>query len=88
MKSFGMYLSESKNLHMEHIEDSVFNEGAKGVSDAVNFLKSVVDMLRGNSKSGVDITVKWDGAPAIFCGEDPENGKFFVATSRCTEPSP
>ena len=88
MKSFGMYLSESKNLHMEHIEDSVFNEGAKGVSDAVNFLKSVVDMLRGNSKSGVNVTVKWDGAPAIFCGEDPENGKFFVATKSLFNKTP
>lgn len=65
---------------MEHIEDAVFNEGTKGIKDAVNFLKSVTDMLRGNSKSGVNVTVKWDGAPAIFCGTNPENGKFFVGT--------
>ena len=25
------------------------------------------------------MTVKWDGAPAIFAGIDPEDGKFFVA---------
>jgi len=80
MKSFLLYLTESKNLHMEHIEDAVFNEGTKGIKDAVNFLKSVTDMLRGNSKSGVNVTVKWDGAPAIFCGTNPENGKFFVGT--------
>lgn len=36
-------------------------------------------MLAGNSKSKVTATVKWDGAPAIFCGIDPRDGKFFVA---------
>jgi hypothetical protein len=25
------------------------------------------------------MTVKWDGAPAIFCGKHPETGQFFVA---------
>ena len=36
-------------------------------------------MLAGNSKSSIDATVKWDGAPAIFAGIDPNDGKFFVA---------
>jgi len=36
-------------------------------------------MLQGNAKSAVDVTVKWDGAPAVFAGEDPETGEFFVA---------
>jgi hypothetical protein len=27
----------------------------------------------------VNVTVKWDGAPAIFAGVDPADGKFFVA---------
>lgn len=37
------------------------------------------DMLAGNSSSQSDVTVKWDGAPAVFCGTDPSDGKFFVA---------
>ena len=36
-------------------------------------------MLAGNSKSKLTATVKWDGAPAIFAGVDPRDGKFFVA---------
>ena len=36
-------------------------------------------MLSGNAKAPIDITVKWDGAPAVFAGEDPETGEFFVA---------
>jgi len=73
---------------MEHLEDAVFNEGTKGINDAVNFLKSVANMLRGKSKSGVNVTVKWDGAPAIFCGTNPENGKFFVGTKSVFNKTP
>lgn len=78
--SFSKYLTEGKNTHLEHIEDEIWNEGSKGVDNAVRFLENVVGMLSGNSKSAVDITTKWDGAPAVFCGVNPENGKFFVGT--------
>jgi hypothetical protein len=37
-------------------------------------------MLAGTSQSKVNITTKWDGAPAIICGINPENKKFFVGT--------
>ena len=50
MKSFRAYITESKNLHMEHLEDSVFNEGSSGVVDAIRFLESVTDMLSGSRK--------------------------------------
>jgi hypothetical protein len=73
-------ISEAKNVHMEHIEDSIFNEGSAGVNSAIAFLSSVTEMLSGSSKSSIDVTVKWDGAPAVFAGINPENGKFFVAT--------
>jgi len=80
MNRFAQYISEAKNVHMEHIEDSIFNEGSEGVNSAIAFLSSVTEMLSGNSKSGINVTVKWDGAPAVFAGINPENGKFFVAT--------
>ena len=80
MNSFRAFLSESKNLHMEHLEDAIFNEGSKGTVEAIRFLESVTEMLAGNSKSSVNITVKWDGAPAVFAGVNPENGKFFVGS--------
>jgi hypothetical protein len=71
---------EGKNVHLEHIEDEVLNRGVSGARDAINFLRSLRDMLAGNSDSKVNVTTKWDGAPAIFCGINPENGKFFVGT--------
>lgn len=79
MKRFKTYLEEEKNVHMEHLEDSVLNFGVKGARDAINFLRSVRDMLAGNSNAPVSSTVKWDGSPAIFAGSDPRDGKFFVA---------
>ena len=80
MFAFSSYLTEQKNLHMEHIEDEVLNGGVVGTRSAINFLQSLRDMLAGNASSSVDVTVKWDGAPAIFAGTNPENGQFFVGT--------
>ena len=68
-----------KNLHLEHLEDEIINFGVDGGRAAINFLRSLRDMLAGNSRSSVNMTVKWDGAPAIFAGIDPEDDKFFVA---------
>ena len=79
MLRFKQYLSESKNVHMEHLEDSILNLGVDGTRTAINFLRALRDMLEGNSKSAVNVTVKWDGAPAVFAGIDPSDGKFFVA---------
>ncbi len=79
MKGFTSFLAEAKNTHMEHIEDNILNGGVNGARESLNFLRAIRDMLAGNSKSSVNISVKWDGAPAIFCGTDPSDGKFFVA---------
>lgn len=79
MHNFKSFITESKNTHMEHLEDSILNHGVDGTRDAINFLRSLRDMLAGNSKSNVDVTVKWDGAPAVFAGIDPSDKKFFVA---------
>tara|TARA_R110002020_G_scaffold386729_1_gene597504 strand:+ start:1144 stop:2385 length:1242 start_codon:yes stop_codon:yes gene_type:complete len=70
---------EGKNVHLEHIEDLVFNEGVSGTRNAILFLRSVRDMLSGTSTERINITTKWDGAPAIFAGIDPVDGQFFVA---------
>jgi hypothetical protein len=69
----------AKNLHLEHLEDEIINQGIDGGRGAINFLQGLRDMMKGNSNSSVNMTVKWDGAPAIFCGKHPETGQFFVA---------
>lgn len=79
MIQFKTYLAEQKNTHMTHIEDRVLYGGVSGAREAMNALRSLRDMLAGNSTKSVDVTVKWDGAPAVFAGTDPSDGKFFVA---------
>ena len=79
MISFNKYLVEAKNTHMEHLEDNVLNGGVDGARQSINFLQSLRDMLAGHSNVKLNTTVKWDGAPAIFAGVDPTDGKFFVA---------
>mgnify|MGYP003124453876 CR=1 FL=1 len=67
-----------KNLHLEHIEDEILNYGVDGGRASINFIQSLRDMFAGATRSSINMTVKWDGAPAIFAGVDPEDNKFFV----------
>ena len=80
MFSFKGFFTKEKNTHLEHVEDDIINRGSKGGENAINFLKSIRNMLAGSSGKKVNMSVKWDGAPAIICGINPENGQFFVGT--------
>ena len=80
MFSFKGFITKGTNTHLEHLEDSIIDRGSKGGKDAVNFLKSIKKMLTGHVGGRLNVTVKWDGAPAVICGINPENGKFFVGT--------
>lgn len=77
MKSFKGFVTEQKNTHMTHVEDAVIYGGVNGTRQAINALRDMRDMLSGYNEGSV--SVKWDGAPAIFAGTDPSDGKFFVA---------
>ena len=74
---FSEYITEQQNTHMTHIEDKVLYGGVNGTRQAINALRELRDMLAGKTSS--KLSVKWDGAPAIFAGTDPEDGAFFVA---------
>ena len=81
MKGFKSYITEAvgKNLHMVHLEDSVIDGGVTGTRNVFDYLRALRDMLAGNAAAPVSVTVKWDGAPALFAGIDPSDGKFFIA---------
>jgi len=68
-----------KNTHLEHLEDNILNGGSQGGKEAVAFLRSLGRMLDQGS-ADARVTVKWDGAPAVVCGTNPDNGRFFVGT--------
>ena len=88
MFSFKGFTTQDRNTHLEHLEDDIINRGTKGGENAINFLKSIRNMLAGSSNKKVNMTVKWDGAPAIICGTNPENGKFFVGTKAVFNKNP
>ena len=73
------YNRSMKNTHLEHLEDTILNNGTAGGYEVVDFLKQFGDLL-GGRKSSLSISTKWDGAPAIICGTDPVTGQFFVGT--------
>ncbi len=86
MERFNTFITEQKNTHMTHIEDKVVYGGVKGARDAIMALRSLRDMLGGVHDGNV--SVKWDGAPAVFAGTDPRDGRFFVAKKGIFNKSP
>ena len=73
-------MSNIKQLkHLEHLEDEMLNYGVEGCKAAVSFLKELRKML-GHQESGGFMQTKWDGAPSVICGTDPQTGEFFVGT--------
>ena len=87
MQGFKQVLLEDRNTHLEHLEDEIINNGSSGARTSIEFLKSIKKMLQGG-KGGSNVSVKWDGAPAIFCGINPENGRFFVGTKSIFNATP
>ncbi len=73
-------LNEIKRTHLEHIEDLVITNGFEGGKSVVEYFKGLLVTLQGTSSEAVAVSVKWDGAPAVVCGTNPDNGKFFVGT--------
>ena len=65
--------------HLEHIEDEMLNYGVDGCDAAVSAMKEMLRMLGKKPNSGY-MQTKWDGAPAVICGEHPYTGRFFVGT--------
>ena len=81
MLTFSQFITEAanskQNLHLTHADEDLYERGDEGAKAAIEFLRDF-SLKVGTNHSNV--TVKWDGAPALFAGTDPEDGKFFVAT--------
>ena len=73
-------LNEFKRTHLEHIEDIVITDGYEGGRAVVEYFRGLLLTLKGTSSEAMSVSVKWDGAPAVVCGINPNNGKFFVGT--------
>ena len=91
MLKFRQHLTEAaaeKDRHLTHIEDAVLEGGVAGTRNAIQFLISLRDMFADDGKTlsearrsgGLILRTKFDGAPALYAGINPENGKFFVGS--------
>lgn len=89
MKKFSTYLTEAaaeKDRHLTHIEDAVLEGGVAGTRNAIQFLISLRDMFADDGRTlsegrgSLILRTKFDGAPAIYAGINPENGRFFVGS--------
>ena len=68
-----------RNKHLDHLEDLMILKGADGLKLSIAFLKDITESLKTGSTT-MGMSTKWDGKPAIVCGINPTNKKFFVAT--------
>jgi hypothetical protein len=67
---------------LPYVEDLLFSKKYAGALEAMDFIDSVREMLAKGTGQIENVSEKWDGSPAIVCGTDPEDGKFFVAIAR------
>jgi uncharacterized protein YkuJ len=96
MNNFSNFLIESLDVdklkHLEHAEDHIIHGGQEGFEHTSNVLADVLSFLEGKPRKNFNqttkITTKWDGAPSIVFGVNPENGKFFVATKSAFNVNP
>ena len=82
-------ITETKaNTHLTHLEELILTQGQDGFNQAKNFLYELIKNLKGESNTIKNVSVKWDGAPAIFTGINPDNGQFFVGTKSVFNKNP
>lgn len=91
MRSFTNFLveesTEDKLKHLEHPEDQIVKAGEPGFHHAFNTLKTTAETLQGHN-TGTNLMTKYDGAPSVVFGHNPENGKFFVASKSAFNKDP
>jgi hypothetical protein len=73
-------LNEFKRTHLQHIEDIILTDGHSGGEAVINYFQGILQTLQGSADQPINVSVKWDGAPAVVCGINPENGRWFVGT--------
>ena len=78
-KYFPLYESAGPNKHLTHLEELILTDQKDGAVRAINYLAALTEILDSRTPRSVNATVKYDGAPAVILGSDP-NGKFFIGS--------
>jgi hypothetical protein len=80
VKSYLVCEGEGIVKHLTHLEELILTRKEEGLDTAVKFINELYKVFRGHGKSEIATTIKYDGAPAIIFGYNPENSKFFIGT--------
>ena len=76
---FKLYEDAGPNKHLTHLEELVLTNKRDGATRAISYLNALSEVLDSNTPRSINTTVKYDGAPAVVVGRDP-NGNFFVGS--------
>jgi len=76
---FPLYEAAGPNKHLTHLEELILTNGKEGATRAIQYLQALTEVLDSDTPNAVNTTVKYDGAPAVVLGVDP-NGNFFVGS--------
>ena len=76
---FPLYEAAGPNKHLTHLEELILTNGKDGATRAIKYLQALTEVLDSDTPKAVNTTVKYDGAPAVVIGVDP-NGNFFVGS--------
>lgn len=76
---YKLFESAGPNKHLTHLEELVLTNKKEGAIRALSYLEALTQILDSDTPRAVNTTVKYDGAPAVVIGVDP-NGKFFVGS--------
>lgn len=76
---YKLFENAGPNKHLTHLEELVLTNKKEGAIRALSYLEALTQILDSDTPRAVNTTVKYDGAPAVVIGVDP-NGKFFVGS--------
>jgi hypothetical protein len=83
MINFKQYIlqenADATNKHLTHLDELILTKGYAGGEKTIEYISKLLEMLHGHTEQPINVSAKWDGAPAIVCGRDA-HGKFFIGT--------
>ena len=84
---FLLYEAAGPNKHLTHLEELILTTGKEGATRAIQYLQALTEVLDSDTQSPTNVTIKFDGAPAVIFGVDP-NGKFFIGSKSVLAQTP
>ena len=80
-------VADTVNKHLTHLEELILTNKKEGAERAINYLTSMAQVLDSDTPKSVNTNIKYDGAPAVVVGKDP-NGNFFVGSKSVFNTTP